>query len=319
MAQAIGSKARIIYDSETTYKTTPGSPDAKILPFVSESIKLQRNLIESKAIKSSRNPNKPGRGNIEVAGDISLEINPFLGTILRHALGASTPTGVGPYTHTIKINNLPVGLTIEKGFTDLAQYFLYNGCRINKLSMGFKSEGIIDGSIGIIGAKETVSGTSFDATPVDYTHKPFDGFEASIQEGGSAIATVSELNFDLENNLDGVIYTIGGAGERKQLPEGMVKVSGNLKALFDSLTLYNKAIGHTETSIKLTLSRGNGLGSADNESLEIFIPELVYKPQTPVVAGPAGIFIELPFEAYYDNASEASTIQMILKNSLATI
>ena len=319
MSQASGSLAKIIYDTETTYKTTPGTPDAKVLPFVSEGLRLSRNLISSNAIRSSRNPLKPGRGNVNVAGDIKLEINPYLGTIFRHALGSVATTGTGPYVHTIKVGSLPVGLTIEKGYTDLAQYFLDNGCRINKLSMNLKSEGILDGSIDIVGAKETVAGSSFDATPTDAGHSPFDGFEASLLEGGSAIAIVTEVDWALDNDLDNSVYVVGSSGERNSLPEGKVKVTGTLKALFDSITLYNKAVAHTESSLKITLSRGTGAGSAGNESLEILMPELIYKPQAPVITGPKGILVELPFEAYYDNSSEASTIQMVLKNTVATL
>lgn len=319
MPQAEGSQGQIIYDAETTYKTDPGTPDCKILPFKSESLKLSRNFFESEAITSSRNPKKPARGKYEVGGDIELEINPYIAAILKHALGSNTTTGASPYTHTMKVGSLPVGLVIEKGFKDIVQYFKYNGCRINSLKMSFTPEGMIGGSINVLGAKETVGATSLDATPTDLGHKPFDAFEMSIQEGGSAIAIVTEADFILENNLDGSVYVIGGLGERNSLPAGKVKVSGNLKALFEDLTLYNKAKNNTETSLKITLSRGNGLGSADNESLEIFVPELLYQPNAPVISGPAGVLVELPFIAYYDNSAEATTLQMILKNTQATI
>ena len=319
MPQAEGSQGQIIYDAETTYKTDPGTPDCKILPFKSESLKLSRNVFESEAITGSRNPKKPSRGKYDIAGDIELEINPYIAAILKHALGSNTTTGASPYTHTMKVGSLPVGLVIEKGFKDIVQYFKYNGCRINSLKMSFTPEGMIGGSINVLGAKETVGATSLDATPTDLGHKPFDAFEMSIQEGGSAIAIVTEADFILENNLDGSVYVIGGLGERNSLPAGKVKVSGNLKALFENLTLYNKAKNNTETSLKITLSRGDGLGSADNESLEIFVPELLYQPNAPVISGPAGVLVELPFIAYYDNSTEATTMQMILKNTQATI
>ena len=205
MPQAERSHTQIIYDAETTYKTDPGTPDCKILPFKSESLKFSRDLVESEAIVSSRNPKKPGRGKSNVSGSIELEINPYIAAILKHALGSNTTTGASPYTHTMKVGALPVGLVIEKGFKDIAQYFKYNGCRINSLKMSVLPDGIIGGSVDIIGAKETVAGTSLDATPTDLGHKAFDAYEASIQEGGSAIAIVTVFYFTLENNLDGHI------------------------------------------------------------------------------------------------------------------
>ncbi|HDH51216.1 MAG TPA: hypothetical protein ENH31_00330 [Nitrospirae bacterium] len=317
--QAEGANAQIIYDEESTYKTDPGTPDCKVLPFVTSGLKLDRNLFSSKAITNSRNPKKPGRGKYNIGGPIALEINPYIGTILKHLLGSNADTGADPYMHTMKVGVLPVGLVMEVGFTDISQYFKYNGCRINKFDLSVNSEGIIEGSIEVMGAKETVGSSSLDATPVDLGHKPFDAFEASLEEGGSAIATVSEVKLSFEQNLDGSVYVIGGGGERVSLPAGTVKISGSLKAMFEDLTLYNKAINHTETSLKTMFSRGDGLGSAGNESLEFLIPEMVYKPKSPEVAGPQGVYVDLEFEGYYDNSTEATTLQAILKNTQATV
>lgn len=325
MAQASGSNSRITFDEESTFKADPGSPDFTVLPFKSESLRLTRAIHSSEAITSSRNPISPGRGNYEIGGAIELELMPYMGTILKHAIGTVVTTGAGPYVHEIIVSSLPTSLCIEKGFTDLAvpQYFKYNGCRINKMSMSFSPAGIIGCSIDVMGSKETASGTSIDATPtVKTNNKPFDNFEASIEEGGSSIAIVQEVSFDIENNLDGSVFVIGGAGERRAIPEGKVKVSGTLKALFESMDIYTKAINFTESSLKVILTRGAGTGAAANEKLEIFVPELVYSQNAPVITGPQGIFVELPFEAYYDNVSyqgNTSSIHMTLYNTDATI
>jgi hypothetical protein len=85
------------------------------------------------------------------------------------------------------------------------------------------------------------------------------------------------------------------------------------------MTLYTKALNGTESSIRVKYSFGTGLGTAGNESIEFKLPELVYSPKTPPIAGPKGIMVELPFEAYYDNAAEATALQIILMNTQATI
>ena len=319
--QASGSNAQIIYDEETTFKSDPGTPDCKILPFVSSDLSLKRSLFSSEAITGSRNPKKPGRGRYDIGGSIPLEINPYIATILKHIMGANVTTGASPYVHTMKVGALPVSLVFDIGFTDLAtpKYFKYNGCRINKFSINITDEGIIKGSIDVIGAKETVGAAALDATPTDLGHNPFDAFEVTPLEGGGAIVVLQEFSLNIENNLDDSVYVIGGAGERRALPEGKVKVSGNIKALFEDDSLYTKATGHTESSLKMTLSRGDGAGSAGNESLEVWMPELVYAPKAPSISGPSGIFMDLDFEGYYDDGAPASALQMILKNTQATI
>ena len=319
MAQAEGSNSQIIYDVEATFGTTPVAPDAKSLPFLSETFGEKRPLLRSNVMRGNRNLTKPVRGNRDPSGAINLELNPFMGIFLKHLLGTVT-TGAGPpYTHTIKVAALPVSLCIEKGFTDIAQYFLYNGCRINKGSFEFNPDGFVAFNVDIIAQKETVSGSPFDATATDLGHLPFEGFEATIEEGGASIAYVSKLSFDVSNDLDGSNYVIAGAGLRRTLPAGKCSVTGTLTALFESITLYNKAVNFTESSIKAILSRGTGAGSAGNESLEIFIPEVVYERKAPAISGPKGVLVDMPFTAFYDNSAEVSSIQMILKNTQATI
>jgi len=318
MAQAAGSNAQIIFDVETVFGTTP-TPDAKLFYFLSDSFGEKRALHRSDIIRGNRNLTKPVRGNKDVSGNIKTELSPYMATFLKHLLGTNTTTGANPYTHTMKAGALPVSLCLEKGFTDLAQYFLYNGCRINRGTFEFASDGIIPASFDFMGQKRTISGTSFDATPVNLGHLPFDGFEATIEEGGSSIAYVSKCTVDIFNDLDGGNYVIAGAGQRRAIPEGKTAVTGTLTALFESITLFNKAVNFTESSIKITMTRGDGLGSAGNESLVIFIPEVVYEVSDPLVSGPKGIVVEMPYSAFYDNAAEATSIQIVLKNTQSAI
>jgi hypothetical protein len=207
-------------------------------------------------------------------------------------------------------------MTVEKQFTGITgttQYFQYTGCKVNSLKMNFKSEGMIDCSVSLMGATETLATSAADAAPSDYGHDPFDGFQATITDkDGGTLGDIAELDFTVENNLDGNSYIIDGTGTRKSIPAGTAKVSGNLKALFKDVTLYNKAINHTESSIKVVLTRGTGAGTATNEKLTITMEELIYQPNAPVVSGPQGVMVELPFEAYYRDGSLTSAIKMVL-------
>jgi hypothetical protein len=319
--QAAGANARYGYQAETSFAVPPVTPDLTSLYVLEgESLSEKRNLFKSNVIRSNRNPTRPKRGNREVSGSIPTELSPFQGTLLKNIFGSNTTTGAGSNkTHTMKIGALPVGLTIEKGFSDINQFFLYNGCRINKASFEFGTEGIVPMTLDFIGAKSTVSGASFDATLTDLGHDPWDMFECTIQEGGLAIAFVSNVKIDIENELDGGSYVIGGAGVRRAIPEGATLVSGVVTALFEDATLLNKAINYTERALKLTFSRGDGLGTAGNESLELWLPELVYERKDPLISKKGGILIELPFAAYYDNDAAATAAQCLLKNTQATI
>lgn len=321
MAQAKGSKAKIIYDGEATFGVTNPGIDAHLLPFVSESLRQSRNLIDSKSIRSSRSTRAPVRGNSEVGGDITVELDPYMGKLLYHTLGTVSTTGANPYSHTFTVSDLPAGLTVEKQFTDLTipEYFVYNGCKVNSFKVSLKSEGFIEATFNLMGAGETVSAASIDASVTDYSSSAvggaFNAFTATIQEGGTTLGTVTELDFTLENNLDGSVFVIDGTGKRYSLPEGVAKVSGTIRALFQDMTLYNKAINSTETSLVVTITNGTGAGSAYNEKIVFTIDEMLLSPQSPAVGGPEGVMVELPFTAYYQDGSSASIFKVVLWNT----
>ncbi len=322
MSQAQGSQERLVICSETVFKTALNTNGPQVLPFVSESLRLNRNLIDSRTIRANRNPQKPVRGNRDIAGDITVELDPYLGKMFYHALGTFTFSGASPYSQTYVVGNLPVGLSVEKQFLDIAtpEYFTYTGCKINSMKMSFNSEGFIETVFNLMGALQTVTtaGVPFTAITNWSTSdvgQQFDGFEATIKEGGQTLATCTKLDLTLENNLDGSVYVIDGTGSRYAMPVGLVKVSGTVSALFEDVTLYNKAINNAESSLQITLIHGTGTGAANNEKLDIFIDELMYQPQDPVISGPSGVFVELPFIGYYQNDVEASALRFVLWNT----
>jgi hypothetical protein len=286
-----------------------------ITPFVSESVRLSRNLNSSKTIRNSRNPSKPARGNYDVSGDLSFEAHPFIQRLLHYAFGSVTTTDHTTYQeHVFKIGTLP-SFVYEKGFTDIAQYFVYNGCKINSLKMSMKAEGFIDGSISIMGAKETIKTVPFDDGAIDDDFTPFDSFEASISENSTPLGTVTDVDFSLENSLDGGSYVIDGTGERYSLPARRAKVTGKFTTIFEDTTLYAKAVANTETSLSIVLTKGTGDGTADNEKLSIYFDELIIKPSSPAIPGDQGVVCDFEFEAYYQDDADASAARMVLLNT----
>ncbi len=321
MSQQRGAYVPIIFDTETTYKSTPGSPSATKFYYTTESVRLNRNLISSKALRGSRQAFMPVRGNVDITGDINFELNPQMGKFMKHIFGGYVPTGSSaPYTHTFSVGTLPVGLVMEKQFVDLTtpKFFKYNGLKINSFKLSAKTEGMIDCSVSLIGAKETVSNSAFGVAS-DPGYTPFDGFSGKLYVNGVSQSVITEIDLTLENGLDGNSYVFGSSGERVALPEGEAKVTGTFKALFDSIDLYNYAINHQEIGISIEFSLGDGTGgSAGNEKLTFYMDECLLKPQAPVVSGPTGLLVELPFEAFYGNDSDANMFRAVLLTATAS-
>lgn len=319
--QQRGAYVPIIIATESTFGTTPASGSEKLY-YKSESLKFSRNLIPSETLRGTRQPVKPLRGNVDVAGDINVELGPEHGRLITHALGVLNTTGAGaPYTHEWTVGDLPAGMSIEKQFTDIAvaKYFLYKGCRVNSWKMSMKSEGVIDSTFSFMGRSETVNNATFDGSPTDLGLTPFDGFGGALYVDGAAIATVTSLDFSLENGLDGNSYVIGGAGARRWLPEGIAKVSGNITMLFEDIATYEDALNFVTKDIEVTLTNGTGTGaSAGNEKMTIRFGEVILKPEAPAVSGPTGVTLTAPWEAFYASDSDASVMTVRLLSPIAT-
>lgn len=324
MAQAKGSNGILKIGTETTFNTTSVSGFTR-MDFISESLRSTRNLITSNTIRANRNPTKPVRGNIDVAGGVTFELGAYPADVWYYALGSkTTATSGSAYKHTFSVGSSIPSFSIEKGFTDISQYFLYTGCKVSKMAFSVKPEGFQEVTMDIVGATETVSAATIDAAHTTYNKVSFDGFSlvaASLLEGGVAIAECTGIdNLTIENGLDTGVYVIGGLGVRSALPEGTTKVTGTLKAMFQNTTLYNKAKNLTESSLQIVYRQGTGAGTYENEQLTIVIPELYFGQAAPVITGQNGVYVELPFEAFYDNASTYSTSMYVeLLSSQASI
>lgn len=323
MSQQSGGNVQVkMTGKETTFGTAPATPSAIVLPYSDESLSRKSTLNKSNIIRTNRNSVKPTRGKREAAGNIKSEFNVMCGRQLFACFGGVTTSGAGSNkTHVLKFGSSLPSYTLEKGFADLAtpQYFQYVGSKINKFSFEIGPDGPVPFDMEWMGADRIISSTTIDAAATDLGHIPFDSFELGIKEGGSAIAVVTSVKVNVEQNLDGGVYCVGGAGKRYSLPEGIVLVSGSVMAVFDSMALLTKAANGTETSLQITATKGTGDGTAGNESLDFLIEELMYEEQDPIVKDRNGILVELPFTAYWDNGAGGSSMIATLKNTQATL
>lgn len=325
MAQAQGWKGTLGIQEETTYGADPAAPDLAKIWFETESISASRNLVSSNTISGTRNPSPPVLGNIDVGGDISCELQAYVARPIKGVMGSVTTVGASsPYTHTFKVGSSLPSFVIERAVPDLSQFFKYNGVKFGGLSINLTPEGFQKLSFKVTGQKETPGAVSFDATMTDLGNSSFDGFSGTLSEGTfggalTAMATITKMDISIENNLDTGVYCIGGAGTRAALPEGTVKVSGTVEVLFDSMALLEKAIAGTTSVLKAAYTRGTGLGTAGNESIEFLIPELKFSQKTPTISGSKGMMLSLSFEGFYSAGTELTALQVVLKSSQAIV
>lgn len=312
MTQAKGARSRVVIDFETTFAQDPVSPAGKILNINSSNLSGSQSLTTPATIRGNRNPAQPSRGNTDVGGPMVVPVD-LIGTgyMLKALFGVPTSTNVDTdYTHVFKPGDEQPSLVIEQQFPDIGVYAKYNGCKASRLSLTVGGDGELTASIDWLGAKETIGASSYDASASVIALDRFDNFQATMEEGGSAFAIATSVDLSIDMGLDGDTYVIGSMGFRGAINEGIIGISGTVRALFQSNTLLNKAVNGTSTSLKLTFAK------TANKSLELWLPEVVYERKTPGIEGPKGILIELPFQAYYASNADNTAIKATLKNQV---
>lgn len=322
MPQARGSDAVFALYDETAYGVVPGTPAGTKIYLTNFRVGATQSLQRSNILGQGRFRARPTRGNINVAGSIATEIGAeSLPPLLKHAMGGLVTTGTGPYTHTFTLDDLPVGALLELGYGAAVSgnsFKQFLGCRVQGWTMRLPNAGGDDKpslEFNIVGASEAAAAAALDATLTDNGHTSFSGFNAAIEEGGSSSAIVTEAVINGANELDESNFTYGGGGVRRSLPEGFATVSGTVTALFESVALLDKAINGTQSSLKITLARGDGLGAAGNESIEFLVQQLEYGRTTPPIEGPAGVRVTVPFEAF--RVSTDNGLLVTVKNAVA--
>jgi hypothetical protein len=313
MTQAKGFNAQFIMGVETEFGEMPATAAGVKLPVNSAQIKSKQSFIETDTITGNRSSAAPARGNIDVAGTVVIPVDEeAIGYWLKAMFGnpTTTPpaTGQTVYTHLFTPGLEQASLVLEQGFPDIGVFELFNGCKINKFALNLGGDAELTASIDVIGASEKIQNASFCAAPVTVNWSRYSNFQASLQEGGAALATVTNASLNVEFGLGGDNYTIGGNGFRTAIPEGIIKVSGEIKAFFENKILLDKAINGAETSLAFKLTNSGN-------SLEFVLGEVVYERNSPVIEGTKGIVIDLPYRAYYQNSAQGGIITATLVNA----
>lgn len=314
--RAQGSQSNVAIAFEADFGTTPATGGV-ITPIISSSVKASQNLNDSTVIRGDRNPAAPFRGNIDTSGSLTVPVGVIdIGYWLKAAFGqpTSTTTGQAPNKkseHVFKIGNTMPSLTIEQGYPDVNVFQQFAGVRISKLGFKFGGDAELTASVDVMGCKETLAATTFDAAAKAVNFLPFQNINATIKEGGVTAANILSCDINFDFGLDGDSYAIGNKGFRTYIDPGIVSISGTIKAFFQNKDLLNKAVNGTESSLELRLEQGDW-------SLTFKLPELVYERLSPGIDGPRGVNIELPFKAYYraDAGKSASIITLVNNQEL---
>lgn len=298
MTIANGAQHSLHYVAETTYGTTPSTPSFKPLPHTGTSLGLTKDGIESEKLRGDRQVEDFRHGNKSVSGDITGELEYGAFDDLMEAVFCGTWT-----SDVLKTGTTRRSFTIERKFGDLAtpEYHRHTGCEINTFGLSVSPNSMVTATFGVVGkdlalATSIVSGATYAD---DVGNTPFDSFTGSITEGGSAIATVTALELNIENGLE-PLFTVGS--QTTSRPSiGKSRATGTLTTYFESKALYEKFLNETASSISLTLT------DLDGNDYLIELGNVKYNSGQPDVSGEGTITVAMEFVALYDS-TDASNI-----------
>lgn len=324
MTVALGSNAVVKFCQEQVWGTTPAAP-AKVygLNLRNESLGSTKNLFQSETINQHRSVVGLGDGNLAVAGNIVTDLFPEgLEVLLRHLLGNPTvaTTGSGPYTHIMKgAAGYLEGLSIEKGFVNITQYFKYSGCRINSMNINLVQEGFHEVTFDFIGKEETLAtATQIDGSPVYGNKNGYTGYQCVVSTDHAsagnfvALGNVVSGSISINNNVETDKYVLGSSARASALP-GKRECKGDFTVFFEDAALYNVYKTGVECAIKFVFTNVTG------QTLTILFPVVKLGGEAPKIASAGGVNLPLNFQARRDDVTQLTDVVFTLVNTVATI
>ena len=242
-------------------------------------------------------------------------------------LGLITPVGAAPvsdtsgsiYTHVFAgATDVPVGFTLEKGFTDIGAYIPYYGCRVNKMSLDFNIDAIAAGSFDILARQEgdvaqaSLNTGAFPTTPMV---NPFTSAQIQVYEGSSLalLGTTRKLKLEIDNDFQGKRGFVLGSTLRQNLRPGDRTTTVDGDWMFQNAELYEAAIRGDDVAFRILATDGIF-------SFQVDIPSFQFIPNgsTPKAKDTNQIEISLKGEGD-PNSALGSDVQFTIKTPEASI
>jgi len=151
MAFSQGSRTRLSYIPEVTFATTPAGNFTEI-PFVSHSLNISKERVQSASIQSDRMPRHDRHGNTQAGGDISVELlagdyDAFLESLM-FSTWDNTPVAA---PDELKVGTTLKSFTIEDYMADIDQARLFTGMAVSQASFSFAPNQMVNTTFSFVG------------------------------------------------------------------------------------------------------------------------------------------------------------------------
>lgn len=330
-AKGVNSEIKFIFESDEGVAST--SQAAHSIPFNSSSLGSTTNMTDAETITGRRDAAKPIMGNHDVNGSITVPLDTnILGLFFTAGFGAPTSTsstetltgGATAVQHVFKVSQEMPSFTIQQGLKDINQYDIFNGCKINTISLEIGGDGELTADIDIMGmAHESATTDTYTTTP-----DPVIGMKrvvaldaVEVKLGGQDVGTATNFSINMDFGLDGDSYFLTKDGYRGTISEGIFTCTGTLTCMLpraknptstgmSASDIFADIKDGKETSLHIKCTTNEG------RSISFTFPEVLFEEVTPGIEGPRGVSVELNYHAYRDDSTEGSSVVITLLNEV---
>lgn len=286
------NRTRIAVVPEVTWGTTPATPAFSLLQVSSFGLNLTTNELKDQSLHADRMARYSITGNKQVGGSISLEYcnDSTTDSLIASAMKAAWATNV------LITGSTDSWFSIEHGAMDNSLFSLYNGCTVAKAQIALAQNAEVKLTLDLIGhgmvaSTTQVTGATYGSEP---QLSPFTHFAGTIKEGGAVCGYLSAVQIDINANSTPV-FALGDA-YAKAIPMGMSEVTGTLTAYFQDLSLLNKFLNGTASSLDITVGDGTS-------TREFKMPNVKYTSATKTIASTGSVTLTCAFTALFDTTT----------------
>lgn len=315
---AEASNARLSFIEESTWGTTPASPDYQRMRFVSESLAPTLDFTTSEEITPSASVTDTFPTGAGAGGDVPYEMSygPEMITLIEHALRASmTAFGI------IKGSDEKKSLTFHKELViddSNSAFFNYAGCRVDSWSVDLTvdNNSPIGGTFGILGKEETHT-DSDDAN--SYVAANTNPIFSMPHLRGIAVTSIagdicfSDLSFTIENNLRAqqgkcTNTTTYPDLQSKGIGYGQRNITGNMNAFLANLNIYDEFKSFGEFSLSFVMTDGT-------RGFKVTFPRIkITEGSAPAEGNDSDVVQPFAYQALYDETEGTDIIVEAIGN-----
>ena len=310
-------------EKQTSYGTPVASSPAYI-PFVSESLTENKNLLTIENMRNIYDSPNDLDGVNNVTGDIVFEPHPiYLGHFLRGVLTAGTVTST-LVTSSYRHEFLPAQTEFSENCT-LPPYTITvykNVGSAYQITDGLIHTLAIEMVAGeILKCTATVHGRAYaksaKATPSYIAADPFVWTQVSLQVGGSANDVFESATVTIENPIEGIMALNGNNNEGRLLRSDYRNVTITGDQSFQSQAQEAKFRDQSLQSFKFSVTGATVGTASDFNQLVLDMPDVRYTTYAYPIGGPGRITAAYEAKAQYDTTSSYS-IRATLQNTAAS-